>query len=168
MTFELAKKEDSNPILTLYKELKDTPGWNDIPNVTKDYPSMEEVRRDIENNTLYKIQNNKNKIIAVIGLEKNNQYDNLSCWDSSVKNWVDLVRLGVSKKEQQKGIGKMIVNFALAEAQKLGFDGIRLITAQNNYIARNLYEKMGFTYKDTRKEFGIDCSTYEKIFVKRS
>lgn len=50
---EFAGDKDKLEIMSLYRSLRDTPGWNDIPYYVEDYPSIKDVENDIKNRELY-------------------------------------------------------------------------------------------------------------------
>ncbi len=164
MKLEQAITPDKIEIMQLYQSLRDTPGWNDIPDYVEDYPSIKDVENDIKNKELYCIKNKYKKIIALCALSSTSEYNNLDCWSDKVNKWSDIMRVAVSKDYQRKGIGKLLIGYIIDEAKKLKYEGIRLVTAKNNNAAIALYTKMGFKYKGEILEYGIICNTYEIIF----
>jgi len=164
MKLERAINVDITEIMQLYQSLRDTPGWNDIPDYIEDYPSIKDVENDIKNKELYCLKNENKKIIALCTLSSKSEYNNLECWSDKVSKWSDIMRVAVSKDYQRKGIGKLLIGYIIEEAKKLKYEGIRLVTAKNNDAAIALYTKIGFKYKGQVLEYGIICNTYELIF----
>lgn len=61
MKLERAINVDITEIIQLYQSLRDTPGWNDIPDYIEDYPSIKDVENDIKNKELYCLKNENKK-----------------------------------------------------------------------------------------------------------
>lgn len=83
-----------------------------------------------------------NKIIGFIIIElygTNNQ----NCFIRNV---------GVCKAERGKGIGKELILFGLEEAKRKGASKAMLWVGYDNVIARNLYEKIGFSLDEDEAE----------------
>lgn len=58
---------------------------------------------------------------------------------------VYLSRLIVKSEYRNQGIGNIIVDFLMSYAKQLGYKEISVGVDLDNYIARHLYEKKGFT-----------------------
>lgn len=58
---------------------------------------------------------------------------------------VYLSRLIVKSEYRNQGIGNIIVDFLMSYAKQLGYKEISVGVNIDNYIARHLYEKKGFT-----------------------
>ena len=58
--------------------------------------------------------------------------------------WI-LNDLYVKETVRGKGLGEKLINTAIAYAAETGAKGLLLETAEDNYGAQRLYEKMGFT-----------------------
>ena len=78
---------------------------------------------------------NKNKIVGYSFLRLNGQ-----------KERKHLASFGiiVPKKFQGQGIGKELIKFTIKKARELNLKKIWLITRQDNFKAKNLYESFGF------------------------
>lgn len=63
-----------------------------------------------------------------------------------------LVALEVVKDARGKGIGTALCTAVLQKAKALGYEKISLGVEEDNVLARNLYEKIGFTYAGTTYE----------------
>ncbi len=56
--------------------------------------------------------------------------------------------MGVTKKYQNLGIGRKLVEAAIERSKQLGADKLILATSKCLEAANHLYEKMGFEYCD--------------------
>lgn len=74
--------------------------------------------------------------------------------------FVDTV--GVDPAEQGRGVGKALMQFAEAEAQRRGFHAVRLYT--NAKMTENMpfYQALGYTITGRRVEDGFDRVFFEK------
>ena len=61
--------------------------------------------------------------------------------------------LYVNKEYQGKGYGKLTIQLAINEAISRNVKNITLTVVENNIKARNLYEKLGFTYTQTSNSY---------------
>ncbi|GIN39767.1 MULTISPECIES: GNAT family N-acetyltransferase [Heyndrickxia] len=66
---------------------------------------------------------------------------------------IELVNIAVSEKEQGKGIGKKLVNHAIAHAREQGFKTIEIGTANSSISQLALYQKCGFRITGIDRDF---------------
>ncbi len=66
------------------------------------------------------------------------------CFDKSIKRLGEFSRVGVRREYQRKGYAERLLRFLLKEAVNLGYDGLVLLVAAENFGAMALYEKIGF------------------------
>lgn len=64
-------------------------------------------------------------------------------WSPSLE--CSLAELYVVPNQRGHGLGRRLVEAAIAEAQRQGADHIELATGDRNHAARGLYESLGFT-----------------------
>jgi ribosomal protein S18 acetylase RimI-like enzyme len=157
-TIRYAKKEDAEDILNVYQSLVGTSGcaWN------VEYPVIDNVRKDIENNSLY-CMTDSNRIIAVAAAGYDDELNDLTCWNDTVKNWCELARVGVRKNMQNHGLGHMLVNHIIHDVEKRGFDGIHMLVSKTNPAALALYRKLHFHCCGEAYMFNIDFFCYELV-----
>jgi len=154
--FCLANTKDISAILDLYHSLIGTHGctWS------LDYPNVDIVNQDINNNSLYLLKE-KNKVISVAAAGVSDELEKLH-W--STKNPCDLARIGVLYSMQGKGIGTIMLNKVIEAIKKRGFDGIRFLVSKNNPSALALYNKNGFNICGETNMYDIEFYCYEMIF----
>ncbi len=131
---------DAEEIFAIYEQLKGSPGctWDE------DYPTLEFVRRDIEErNSLYKLSED-GVIIAAAYLGDFEECERPECFDGSIKRLGELSRVGVRRGYHRKGYAERLLSTLLNEAAALGYDNLALLVGTKNFAAIALYEKMGF------------------------
>ncbi len=160
-SFGLASSGDEEEILRLYHGLIGTPGctWH------LEYPGMEDIRSDIAKSSLYCLRDEAGRIITVAaaGADDELEHDGIP-WDARMKKPCDLARIGVPAEHQRKGLATLIMTRLMADVQKRGFDGIRMLVSRTNPPALNLYKKMGFTCCGEIYKYGVDFYCYEIVF----
>jgi len=155
-TFQLASHDEIPEIVSIYHSLLGMPGcaWS------RDYPSKETAKDDVNNNWLYKLKKN-GEIIAVVSIGDFDEIGDLS-WKP--KNPCELARLGVVPAFQKQGIGTIILQHTINTAKALGYDGIRMLVSKTNPIALALYEKNNFERCGEIFRFNIDYYCYQMVF----
>ena len=161
-TINMATNENEKEILKIYHSLIGTFGctWN------KYYPTIEDIKKDIENKSMY-IVCNEDKIIAVASAGKDTELEKLKCWNRNIKNPCDLHRIGVLKEFQNKGIAKELVRYIENDVKKRGFDGIRFLVSKTNPPALAIYNKLGYKKCGETNMYDINWFCYEKKLEKR-
>lgn len=134
-----AAESEAEEIAALYSSLVGEPGctWN------SDYPKLEHVREDIENASLYKLEE-MGRIIAAAYFGEFEEIERPECFDKSFKNLGEFARVGVLREFHRKGYAEMLLRHLIDEAKERGFDGIALLVGRENEAAKALYEKLGF------------------------
>ena len=99
-----ATNENTEEILKLYHSLigKDGCTW------ALDYPSKEDIKKDIAKQALY-IVLNKKEIIAVAAAGEDDELKEINCYSKEILNPCDLARIGVKEAYQNKGIAKFLI-----------------------------------------------------------
>ena len=72
---------------------------------------------------------------------------------TKILDQAEILKIGVKKEFQGKGIGKELLQKALAQLKKEGIREIFLEVRESNKIAQKLYEKLGFKVIGKRKEY---------------
>ena len=97
LTIGLAEKKDGEEIYALYHSLLDDPygTWNE------EYPSLECVQNDLEENIVYAMRDATGRIVSAIVDEQDiHEFDGLAPWYADVTRWAQLGRLGVAHDAQ--------------------------------------------------------------------
>ena len=152
-----AKIEELNEIFDIYKSLIGFEGclWN------KYYPSIEDIRRDIELDSMYILKLN-DKIVASAHAGLDEELFKLDFFTKNVKNPRDLARVAVSKKYQKQGIARKLIKYIEDDLRKQNVDYMFLTVGKTNYKACNLYKSIGYEIKGEKFQFDIEWYCQEK------
>ena len=150
MLLRKAEKEEFPTVQTFYWDLidqmegqKDTVGWK-----KGIYPTDEFLKESIDNGELYVIDGSEGIIASVIvNSSWNEGYEGIT-WGIACPREEILVphALGVSAKEQRRGIGKAVVKDILRMARISGKKAVRLDLLSGNEAAEKLYLSRGFRF----------------------
>ncbi len=78
--------------------------------------------------------------------------------DKSICSETNIINIGVSKNYQRKGIGSLLLNKFLINAEKLKIKTVWLEVRESNKQAQNFYRLNGFVQAQRRKNFYIQPS----------
>lgn len=153
MTIELAKENEKNEIMDLYKMQlgREFCPWNEY------YPAMDNIETDLAKDALIVCKNEIGKIIAAISLEYDEAVEKLDCWSPALAPSGELARLAVHPDFQNQGIAQNMLKFAMAEYKRRGYNGIHFLVNRHNTKALRSYEHLHFT------KVG-ECHMYEQDF----
>jgi L-amino acid N-acyltransferase YncA len=156
--FRLAKQEDTENILKVYKSIIGTQGctWNE------EYPSMEGIITDIRMKYLYCLTDVKGEIIAVATAGPLNELEDIT-WDSRMTKPCELVRIGVIPSLQKIGIASKLLDSVIRDCKSRGYNGMRFLASKTNYNALMLYSKFGFLKVGEVFRYGHDYYCYYKL-----
>jgi ribosomal protein S18 acetylase RimI-like enzyme len=162
--FRMAENGDADVILRLYRSIVGTPGctWN------SEYPGMENILSDIGKASLYCLCDGEGRIIAAAaaGEEDELEHDGIP-WDKRMKRPCDLARIGVRPDLQRQGLGKLVLSHVLKDAQRRGFDGMRMLVSKGNPAALALYENAGFRRCGEIFKYDMDFYCYQLPFAEK-
>lgn len=74
---------------------------------------------------------------------------------------IRLNALAIHPDYRKKGLGQQLLQFTLGFLRTKQFETVEILVKRNNTIARELYEKNGFAWKDTFPQY-IDRSVVEE------
>lgn len=153
----LADESHTEAVLALYHSLIGTDGctW-DLA-----YPHREDIRRDVEQRSLY-ILLEGGELLGAAAAGRDDELDGLDCFDQEVKAPCVLARLAVKAERQNQGIAKYLIRHIEAQAPARGFDGIRLLVSQTNPHAKAVYDGMGYACQGACAMYGRAWYCYEK------
>ncbi len=115
--------------------------WNE------NYPTFSHVQEDIASEILY-LALIDDKIAGVISIDDNQspEYNEIP-WEFTDGRIMVVHRLAVSPSFQKNGIGKILMDYALAHAIKEGFSSIRLDAYSQNERTLNFYKNRDYKYR---------------------
>lgn len=127
------------------------------------YPSSDDFKRDIQNNSLFVCEEDK-EILGFIVVDKKEpeEYKNLE-WHSN--EFLIIHRFSVSNKHLRKGIGSKLMKFVEVYGKEIGVKCIKVDTNSKNSRMNYLFNKMEYrfvgyvSFRDVKDKF--NC--YEKI-----
>ena len=148
-----ATENDKAEILSLYKAQigRENCPW------TEDYPSSESIDFDLKRDALFVLKTD-GKIKAAISLEEDEDVDNLSCWDKTLAPEGEVARVAVLPEAQNKGLGRIMMQYAMDELKRRGYIGIHILVNKHNIKAIRCYEVFGFNTVG-------ECHMYEQDFL---
>ena len=148
-----ATENDKAEILSLYKAQigRENCPW------TEDYPSSESIDFDLKRDALFVLKTD-GKIKAAISLEEDEDVDNLSCWDKTLAPEGEVARVAVLPEAQNKGLGRIMMQYAMDELKRRGYKGIHILVNKHNIKAIRCYEVFGFNTVGK-------CHMYEQDFL---
>lgn len=158
MKFEKARDSDKTEILELYHSLVGTKycAW------TLEYPSEKDIEGDMSRNALFCLKNEKDEIIGVISIDKDEAVENLSCWNNQLQPSAELSRLGVKTDYQNQGIARKLLQYGMEELKKQGKKSVHFLVCKTNQKAIRSYDKLHFTIVGECELFGECFWCYEK------
>jgi len=159
MEYEImpATENDKAEILALYKAQigREFCPWND------EYPSVESIDFDLSRDALFVLKMD-GKIKAAISLEEDEDVDNLTCWDETLFPEGEVARVAVLPDAQNKGLGRIMMQYAMDELKKRGYKGIHILVNKHNVKAIRCYEVFGFRTVGECHMYEQDFFCYEK------
>ena len=149
---ELAKEEDREELLSLYRAQIGREGcpWNEH------YPSNETIDFDLSRDALFVLKIN-DKIHGCFSIEEDEEVNKLTCWNKNLEPEAEFARIAVLPDSQNKGIGRIMLEFLTEELKKRGYKGIHILVNKHNKKALRLYDS--FEYKNVG-----ECFMYDQDF----
>lgn len=109
-----------------------------------EYPTIETVKKDIKDKTLYGYYENGSCLGAVcISTFQDEEYKEID-WKGSDENVIVIHRLAVNPDYQAKGIARLLMDFAEDYAKKENYSAIRLDSYSQNKRALKFYKNRGY------------------------
>ena len=154
---DFATEKDRAQILALYNEQigREFCPWDE------DYPGNKTIDYDLSRNALI-VMRKEDTIIAAISIEEDEEVDGLECWTESRQPSGDLARLAVSPKEQNRGIARIMLQYAMDVLKERGKRSVHFLVNKKNIKAIKSYEKFGFDVVGECYLFEQDFFCYEK------
>lgn len=113
-----------------------------------DYPSEKSVKKAINAGEQYAVTEN-GRILGAFILNTDPQGDySKGCWsiDLNDGDYYVIHTLAVDPDQYGKGIAEKIIDYCISSASDHGLGAIRLDVVPDNFPARKLYERKGFTF----------------------
>lgn len=148
---------DAQEIFALYHSLIGAPygTWSE------EYPTLEDVERDLASAEVFVLRDGE-RIIAAIVNEDSDEFEGMAPWYADVGKWAQLGRLGVDMAYQRRGIGRMMMRYALERAKEEGCDAVRMLVGKHNLPAQRAYATLGFEVCGEADAWGSRWLCYQK------
>lgn len=170
MEFRLARREEAEEILKLYKSLicMEYCAW------TENYPTEQEVEFDLSRDALFCLReisaepgSDENQemqareasepLVGVISIDDDPQVKALPCWSQELTPVAELSRLGVAVEYQNRGIARRLLREAMEVLKQRGYKAVHILVAKDNVKALRSYEKLHFTLAG-------ECNLYDHAY----
>ena len=127
--------------------------WDDI------YP-IEQIEFDILDGAMYVLENEGN-IVGAFSVYDTNSASNEIEWHDTEASAIYLGLIAVNMNNRRQGVGRLVINEAVAIAKSRGVEYVRLLVEDRNVPAINMYTKYGFEKKrGVHKESYPDRNLY--------
>ncbi|MDR1247699.1 MAG: GNAT family N-acetyltransferase [Treponema sp.] len=144
MELQLAKADDLDSIVKLFKRAIENMIKNGIFQWDAVYPNEDILKNDIQKNQMYKIIFDHDIVSAfVLNKECDEEYAG-GIWEYNGGNFMVLHRLCVNTEYQNKGFGQRTMACIEEHLKNTGVESIRLDTFSKNQAALKLYNKLGY------------------------
>ena len=144
MPVDLAGEKDLMDVLFLLSRCTADMNSKSMFHWNRSYPGAETILSDIRARTLYLCHFHRVcQGIIVLNQDQAEEYKTIS-WKNQSGKILVVHRLAVHPVFQQKGIGKLLMEFAVEHARNNGFDSIRLDVFRDHPAAGKMYRNMGF------------------------
>ncbi len=154
----LARQENFEIVMNLYRAAVGEEGcaWNEY------YPNEEDIRRDIERDSLYCAWNDSGEIISAFAIDSDEEVDGLPCWTAALAPSGEIARLVVGRRWQNRGIARQMILFAMEVLRKRGCKGVHFLVSKTNERALRSYGKLDFERVGEADLYGLDWYCFEK------
>lgn len=158
MRIERASACDAEEIFNLYRSLIDEPygTWSE------EYPDRKLVDEDLAEQTVFVMRDAQRRIVSAIVMEQSDEFDGMAPWYPDVTRWIQLGRLGVAKQMQGQGVARMMLAYAMDEAQRAGYEAVRFLVGAKNLPAQRSYARFGFEICGETFQWDEHWLCYEK------
>lgn len=172
LIFENGKPTDVDELSKLYDDLNDYleknvnyPGWR-----KGIYPIHQHAEDGIKNGTLFVARDNGKIAGSVVLNHEAEEVYHKAKWhfESDYSDVIVIHTLVVHPDYLKHGVGRALMDFAIAHSIQKNAKSIRLDVYEENTPAIRLYEKLGFEYVDKvdlgLRQYGLDWfKLYEKV-----
>lgn len=139
-----ASLRDLDDIMALIGECMKAMEAQGIDQWNEDYPALDCFEEDIQNQSLYILQDHGECLgIIAVNEDQSPEYHGLN-WKITDGKVLVVHRLAVHPFWQKQGLGRRLMDFAETFASERGYRAIRLDAYSGNPAALSLYERRGY------------------------
>lgn len=155
ITLKPAAEADLPELLELAHQASKAPDsrWSE------DYPNLEILAWDLEQNGLYRAVFPNGTTGGMIAIDRRSELDDMDWQDGLTAAW-ELSRLAVFPEYQGTGLGQAIFGAALELCRKEHCPGLRLLVSLGFDQGIHIYEKYGFRRVGETHQWGEDFWMY--------
>ena len=143
MTIRLATNEDLNILKEMYKKVVENMYKNGL-RIWNEYYPCEVLAGDIDNQTLYILEDNNEIIAACVLCPSDGEHEEKMGWKEVTSQALYVHRFAVNVKYLRQGMGSVFLEKAREVAKNKGVKYLRLFAITLNKNAINFYMKNGF------------------------
>lgn len=144
MTIQLSKIDSANRIFNIFENCKAAMEFENIFQWTENYPNLDIIINDINNNDLYELNRDGNLLgVICFNVNQDPQYKIID-WHDKNGHFLIIHRLAINPLVQNQGLAKVLMAFAEDFALKNNFTSIRFDVFSGNKKAIKLYEGRGY------------------------
>lgn len=159
--FSLAASSQRQAILALYHSLAGQPGctWGEY------YPTLAHIDGDIQRRSLFCLTDQAGNLAAVASAGPLGELEGEDIpWNPRIHMPCELARVGVRADCQGLGLAAQLLLQVVAHVQGQGYDGMRLLVAQDNLAAQSLYRRLGFRHIGPIRLYDRDFIAQDWLF----
>ncbi len=167
---KLCSINEADELFEIYEQCRRAMQAAGIFQWQNEYPTIDTVKQDIEDKTLYgyyakDIEDGKCLGAVCVSTHQDEEYKEMK-WEGPNENVVVIHRLAVNPEFQAKGIARLLMDFAEEHAKKEKYSAIRLDSYSQNKRALKFYENRGYQKRGECFFAGRDMPfyCYELIF----
>ncbi len=139
---------EAEDIFEIYEQCRRSMQAAGIFQWQNEYPTLETVKQDIKDKTLYgyydkELDNRKCLGAVCISTFQDEEYKEID-WKGPDDNVIVIHRLAVNPDYQSKGIARLLMDFAEELAKKENYSAIRLDSYSQNKRALKFYKNRGY------------------------
>lgn len=149
MHIRKALSEDINEVHAILQSGADFLHECNVAQWTDGYPSLETVKKDIENQHCFVIEDNDTIVCvftAIFGADPTYAKIYDGAWLTNSDNYITVHRIAVHKNLRGNGLAGMAYSYAENLCQNINANSLRIDTHKDNKANLSAIRKYGFTY----------------------
>ncbi len=160
MIFENANESQSKEILALYDSVRGVGFcvWDES------YPTMREIKQDLQTNNLYVLTEN-GRIAGALSVMPENEMDTLDVWRMCDGTQAEIARIVVGEDFRGRGLAGIMVDSITEILRERGYRAIHISAAVGNLPALATYKKRGFEIMGREHIYGGEFFLLEKLIA---
>ncbi len=151
-TIQPAQEHQKDAILALYRTmLGGAADWDEH------YPTMAHINDDMARGNLF-VMTEGDELLAAISIDEDEAVASLPNWNPALEPAGELSRLCVRRDCQNRGLARVMMEYAFEELRSRGCKGVHLLIREGHTVALRSYAHLGY-------EAAGHCRLFEKDFA---